>query len=202
MHYDHVDIMRWKRLSSLLHERQRLRYVIWLAQTEISREDKVNTMAAAAFMTTSSNENIFRVTGPLCGEFTGHGEFPSQRPVTRSFNLFFDLRLVERLGKQMKRRWFETLLCPLWRHCSVGIYYAGSTSPYLPRRRISTAISNNDGNMQIHVHVSWYKFCSLRIALALYMWDITPRRKNWAMIYLLCPIRMAISRYILSAMSS
>ena len=33
-------------------------------------------------MTTSRNGNIFRVTGPLCGEFTGPGEFPTQRPVT------------------------------------------------------------------------------------------------------------------------
>ena len=37
-------------------------------------------------MMTSSNGNIFRVTGPLCGEFTGHGDFPAQRPVTRSFD--------------------------------------------------------------------------------------------------------------------
>ena len=36
-------------------------------------------------MMTSSNGNIFRVTGHLCGEFTGPGEFPAQRPVTRSF---------------------------------------------------------------------------------------------------------------------
>ena len=28
------------------------------------------------FMMTSSNGNIFRVTGPLCGEFTGHWWFP------------------------------------------------------------------------------------------------------------------------------
>ena len=44
-------------------------------------------------MMTSSNGNIFRVTGHLCGEFTGPGEFPAQRPVTRSFDVFFDLRL-------------------------------------------------------------------------------------------------------------
>ena len=42
---------------------------------------------------TSSKGNILRVTGPLCGEFTGPGEFPTQRPVTRSFDVFFDLRL-------------------------------------------------------------------------------------------------------------
>ena len=51
------------------------------------------------FMMTSSNENIFRVTGPLCREFTGPGEFPTQRPVTRSFDIFFDLRLNKRLSK-------------------------------------------------------------------------------------------------------
>ena len=48
-------------------------------------------------MNTSSNENIFRVTGHLCGEFTDNGEFLAQRPVTRSFDVFFDLRLNKRL---------------------------------------------------------------------------------------------------------
>ena len=28
----------------------------------------------------------------LCVEFTGHRELPAQRPVTRSFDVFFDLR--------------------------------------------------------------------------------------------------------------
>ena len=42
-----------------------------------------------ANMMTSSNGNIFRVTGPLCGEVTGPGEIPAQRPLTRSFDVFF-----------------------------------------------------------------------------------------------------------------
>ena len=67
-------------------------------------------------MMTSSNGNIFRVTGPLCGEFTGPGEFPTQRPVTRSFDVFFDLRLNKRLSKQPWGWWFETLSWSLWRH--------------------------------------------------------------------------------------
>ena len=41
-------------------------------------------------MKTSSNKNIFRDTGPLCGEFTG----------PRSFDVFFDLRPNKRLSKQ------------------------------------------------------------------------------------------------------
>ena len=67
-------------------------------------------------MMTSSNGNIFRVTGPLCGEFTGPGEFPTQRPVTRSFDVFFDLRLNKRLNKHSWGWWFEALSWSLWRH--------------------------------------------------------------------------------------
>ena len=66
-------------------------------------------------MMTSSNGNIFRVTGPLCGEFTGPGEIPTQRPVTRSFDVFFDRRLNKRLSKQPRGWWLETLSCSLWR---------------------------------------------------------------------------------------
>ena len=44
------------------------------------------------------------------------GEFPAQRPVTRGFDVFFDLRLNKRLSNQSWGWWFETLLRPLWRH--------------------------------------------------------------------------------------
>ena len=46
------------------------------------------------------------------------GEFPTQRPVTRSFDVFFDLHLNERLSKQSWNWWFETPSSPLWRHCN------------------------------------------------------------------------------------
>ena len=70
---------------------------------------------------TSSNRNIFPVTGHLCGEFTGPGEFPVQRPVTRSFDVFFDLCLNKRLSKQSWGWWCETLSRPLWRHRNGGL---------------------------------------------------------------------------------
>ena len=44
------------------------------------------------------------------------GEFPSQRPVTRSFDVYFDLRPNKRLSKQSLGWWFDTLSPPLWRH--------------------------------------------------------------------------------------
>ena len=45
-------------------------------------------------------------------------EFPAQRPVMRSFDVFFDLRLNKRLSKQSWGWWLETLSPPLWRHCN------------------------------------------------------------------------------------
>ena len=138
---------------------------------------------------TSSNGNIFRVTGHLCGEFTGHWWIPHtmawfvikfwtsqntsrlpslhapfikvsislwlssnvviyvvswscmidsfvcitlaisifhfhfhfhfQRPVTRSFDVFFDLRPNKRLSKQSWGWRFEKLSLQLWRHSNV-----------------------------------------------------------------------------------
>ena len=46
------------------------------------------------------------------------GEFPTQRSVTRSFDVFFDLRLNKWLNKRSWVWWFETLSCSLWRHCN------------------------------------------------------------------------------------
>ena len=70
-------------------------------------------------MMTSSNGNIFRVTGHcpfVRGIHRSPGEFPAQRPVTRSFDVFFDLN--KQLSKQSWGWWFETLWRPLWRHCN------------------------------------------------------------------------------------
>ena len=47
------------------------------------------------------------------------GEFPTQRPVTRSFDVYFDLRPNKWLSKQSWGWWFETLSCSLWRHRNV-----------------------------------------------------------------------------------
>ena len=46
-------------------------------------------------MMTLSNGNIFRVTGPLCGEFAGNRRIPLTKPVTRSFDVLFWLAVYE-----------------------------------------------------------------------------------------------------------
>ena len=69
-------------------------------------------------MMTSSNGNIFRVTGLLWGEPPVTDGFPSKRQVTRSFDVFFGLRLNKRLSKHSRRQWFDTPPYSLWRHCN------------------------------------------------------------------------------------
>ena len=72
------------------------------------------------------------------------GEFPTQRPVTRSFDVFFDLHLNKWLSKELWGWWFETPSCPLWRHCSVTLL---ESQPHLPA-----------ANELIKLHCSHYLF--------------------------------------------
>ena len=63
------------------------------------------------------------------------GEFPSQRPVARSFDVFFDLRLNKRLSKQSWGWWFETPSRQLWRHCNDEVIVnVNAMNPYTGKR--------------------------------------------------------------------
>ena len=63
---------------------------------------------------------IFSVLLSICAwNSPVSGEFPAPRPVTRSFDVFFDLRLNERLSKHSWGWWLETPSYPLWRHSYV-----------------------------------------------------------------------------------
>ena len=67
-------------------------------------------------MMTSSNGKFSALLAICAGKSPVPGEVPRQRPVTRSFDVFFDLRLNKRFSKQWWGWWFETLSRPLWRH--------------------------------------------------------------------------------------
>ena len=104
-----------------------LRYILLFCHSFICRHPYLQTNSVLLGccdefilnMMTSSNGNIFRVTGPLC--IQSPGEFPTQRPVTRSFDVYFDLRLNKRLSKQPWGWSFETLSWSLWRQCNETI---------------------------------------------------------------------------------
>ena len=84
----------------------------------------------SAHMMTSSNGNIFRVTGFLCWEFIGRRWIPLTKEVTQSYNVFFDLRLNKRFSKQSRCWWFKTPSRSLWRRCN-----ANGASPFLTHWR-------------------------------------------------------------------
>ena len=67
---------------------------------------------------TSSNTNIFRVTGPLWGESTGHRWIPHTKASDEELWCFIWSASEQTVEKkqQLRRRWFETPSRSLWRH--------------------------------------------------------------------------------------
>ena len=82
---------------------------------------------------------IFSALLAICtGNSPVAGEFPPQRPVMQSFDVFFDLRLNQQLSRQWRGRWFETPSRHLWRHCNE---YDSSTKPFLCSGKLPLLLS-------------------------------------------------------------
>ena len=64
-------------------------------------------------------EGLFALLAICVGNSPVTGEIPTQRPVTWSFDVFFDLRVTKWLNKLSWGWWFETPSSSLWRHCKV-----------------------------------------------------------------------------------
>ena len=70
------------------------------------------------YMMMSSN-GIFSALLALCaGNSPVTREFPTQKPVTQSFDVFFDVCLNKRLSKQSRGWWLEMPSLSLWGHCN------------------------------------------------------------------------------------
>ena len=87
------------------------------AQTMTKRSSR--RRAHPSFMMTSWHGNIFRVTSPMCGEFTGDRWILRTKLVTRSFDVIFDLRLNKQLSKQWWGWWFDTTSRPWWSYVKI-----------------------------------------------------------------------------------
>ena len=87
------------------------------------------------------------------------GEFPTRRPVTRSFDVFFDLRLNKRLNKQWWGWWFETPSRPLWRHCNEHLLCFGHLAGLLAHleQRMTQRISLCVKNILVMINMSCIK---------------------------------------------
>ena len=74
------------------------------------------TIRTCKTMMTSWNETFSALLAICAGNSPVPGAFPAQGSMTRSFDVFLDLRLKKRLSKQSWGWWFETPSCSLWRH--------------------------------------------------------------------------------------
>ena len=85
------------------------------------------------------------------------GEFPAHRPVTRSFDIFFDLCLNKRLSKQSWGWWFETPSRSLW-HESNGEFIdqgVGTMSTIcLTHKQMSTQLEVIEAEWRIYASVN------------------------------------------------
>ena len=128
MLFDVVSVykMNFRRLALAEHRQSRCWFVIWgkMSPTRaisMLRNDKKDKYLISCFLKTWWRHQMeaFSALLALCaGNSPISGEFPAQRPVTRSFGVFIDLRLIKRLSKHSRGWWFETLSSPLWRHCN------------------------------------------------------------------------------------
>ena len=94
---------------------------------------------------------VWKITTVLCHDdviiwkhFSRYWPFV-RRPVTRSFDVFFDLRPNKRLSKQWWGWWFETQSCPLWCHCNVTLDTGNAISTfwvYFIRNCAITTVNN------------------------------------------------------------
>ena len=97
----------------------------------------------------------------LCaGNSSVSGEFPSQRPVTRSFDVFFNLHRNKWLSKQWRRRWFEMQWRPLWRHCNVLLSaHSGHRVLSCPAPSFHPSVSLSHPHCHTTAHnISWILF--------------------------------------------
>ena len=77
-------------------------------------------------MVTSSNGNTFRITGLLWGESIPYRWIPFTRPVTRSIEIYFVLRLNKRMRKESRHRWIETPWRSLWPQRNCDFHYSST----------------------------------------------------------------------------
>ena len=108
VHYDIGNRQNWNGFFSCLHgltgSQNAVLSEYWLSW----RRQQIETLSALL---------------ALCeGNSLVTGVFPPQRPVTRRFDVFFDLCLNKRLSKHSWRWWFGTLSRSLLRHFNAGFH--------------------------------------------------------------------------------
>ena len=114
---------------------------IWIDRY-MSHESAVRYQLSAPLSPWWRNQmKTFSALLALCaGNSPEIGDYPAQRPVMRSFDIFFDLRLNRRLSKQPWGWWFEPPSWSVWRHFN-DFNWSGDMDKRLYVTKISGAFS-------------------------------------------------------------
>ena len=115
-------------------------------------------------MMTSSNGNISTSLVFCAGNSPATGEFPAQRPVTRSFDVLFDLCLNKRWSTQWWDWWFETPSCSLWRQRNVCVKLVNTVALN------GMHIRSKQANTKTKPHTHTCTYISIPFGECWYMW--------------------------------
>ena len=90
--------------------------LVWILNQLISRLQRYLSRGQWVTWWRHQIETFSALLAICAGNSPVPGEFPAKRPVTRSFDVFFDLYPNKRLSKQWWGWWFETPPCTLRCH--------------------------------------------------------------------------------------
>ena len=93
-------------------------------------------------MMTSSNGNIFRVTGHLCGQFTDHRWIPHTKASDAELWCFSLICARINGGVNSWGWWFETPSLSFWRHCNVTCDNARNGKGWHLRLTLTSQVSH------------------------------------------------------------
>ena len=108
---------RWDRLCTLIYARMKsYKMKLYRNGPQLVSYQLETLMLGQVTWWRHQMETFSALLAICAGNSPVPGEFPAQRPVTRGFDIFFDLRLNKRLSKQSWGWWFETQPGPLCHH--------------------------------------------------------------------------------------
>ena len=130
----HFWVINWKPHIEIVPGRPACIYTIWPTEVESYNSCTAITQFSDSrdtYLTKNHYENYSPKMVPT--NPTGSWTNMNHQLVTRSFDVFLDLRPNKRLSKQSWGWWFETPSRPLWRHSNgINIFPAGVMCPITP----------------------------------------------------------------------
>ena len=110
------------------------------------------------------------------------GEFPAQRPVTRGFDVFFDVRLNQRLSKQSWGWWFVTTSSSLWHHCNAVFLFSCSCGYINPSGFLRFIHPISSGLLHLSRGIFWHIWVQLtgnvHISWGVFMWKVMVQKQE------------------------